>query len=136
MSDQQSAPPDFADNENLLAVCNVFFDDEESGPTAIKDDDAQTIADFLRQWESADVDLYFHCGAGVSRSAGLAAAAMLAFFGDDNDIFGDGFYCPNMRCYRSLLNALDITYDDIQVAAKERQQFLLWQEEHAEDLNI
>ena len=36
----------------------------------------------------------------------LAAALMKYFNGDDSPIFDNPQYCPNMRCYRMVLEAL------------------------------
>jgi predicted protein tyrosine phosphatase len=53
----------------------------------------------------ADVTLIVvHCDAGVSRSAGIAAALAKVFLGDDTEFFG-GRYRPNRRVYRAVLEA-------------------------------
>lgn len=46
----------------------------------------------------------FHCEAGVSRSAGLAAAWANYYLGDDKFFFDN--YIPNRHVYRIMLNAL------------------------------
>lgn len=53
-----------------------------------------------------DKDIIVHCDAGISRSAGVAAAIMLWKTGDDSPIFDSGRYYPNMWCYRKTLEAL------------------------------
>lgn len=45
-----------------------------------------------------------HCDAGISRSAGVAAALNKYFNGRDQFYFDN--YCPNMHVYRTLLNVL------------------------------
>jgi hypothetical protein len=45
-----------------------------------------------------------HCGAGVSRSAGVAAALGKWLNNDDGFIFNNFSYCPNFTCYRLVLN--------------------------------
>lgn len=45
------------------------------------------------------------CHAGVSRSAGVCAALMKIYNGDDNEIFTSGKYVPNYYCYYTVLNA-------------------------------
>lgn len=136
ISDRNAASPTFSENPNIIDVLYLFFDDEESGSTRMSSEDADSIVEFLRAYDDSNVDLYFHCNGGVSRSAACAAAAMLIEWGDDSDIFNDGRYCPNMHCYRSVLDAADITYDHMELARKEKEQFDLWCAEHREDLNI
>lgn len=133
ISDWNQDAPEFADNERIFDVLHLFFDDvEQESSKGMTSDDAEAIIDFIDGWNNENVSLYVHCGAGVSRSAGCAAAIMLVCWGDDKDIFNDGKYAPNMHCYRLVLDAANLEYDDVQLAKKEREQFLLWQEEHAD----
>lgn len=46
----------------------------------------------------------FHCLAGVSRSAGMAAAMAKHYLGDDREFFSR--YTPNMTVYKLTLEAL------------------------------
>ena len=131
ISDASQEHPVFADNANVKDVLFLNFDDEESEEAGgMNASNAESVAEFVRAWEQEDVSLYVHCGAGVSRSAGTAAAVMLWNWGDDSQVFQDAHYCPNMRCYRMVLDALDVSYDDIQIAKKEREQYLLWAAEN------
>ncbi|MBR1496099.1 MAG: metallophosphoesterase [Oscillospiraceae bacterium] len=50
--------------------------------------------------------LIVHCDAGISRSAGVAAAIGKCCNGDDRAFFRGGRYCPNMWCYRKTMAAL------------------------------
>lgn len=134
ISDKTAQPPEFYDNQNIIDVCYLFFDDEESGPTAMTEDDARTLIDFVRSYENENIDLFFHCNGGVSRSAACAAATMLIEWGCDADIFNDGRYCPNMHCYRYVLDASGVDFDDIEIAKKQKRQFDLWCIEHADEL--
>lgn len=133
ISDKHAYAPEFYKNDNIWDVCHLFFDDEEAGPSCMTESDAAILVDFVRRYENEDVDLFVHCNGGVSRSAGCAAAIMLMDWGDDGAIFDDGRYCPNMHCYRYVLNAADVSYDDIMLARKHRHQLELWYEEHEED---
>lgn len=135
ISDVSAPHPTFADNSNILDICYMFFDDEETeNMGGMTRNDANDICRFIEQWQDEDVSLFVHCGAGVSRSAGCAAAIMLWQWGDDSSIFCDGYYSPNMHCYRYVLDAVDLDYDDIQLAKKEREQYELWIQAHADDL--
>ena len=90
----------------MLAV--TFADVADPAPVlcGITDRDAAAIASFVNQYWGK-VDLFVvHCDAGVSRSAGVAAAILKAKTGRDNAIFDNYAYRPNMLCYRRVLNAL------------------------------
>ena len=62
------------------------------------------IARLLRDYP--DTDVIVHCDAGISRSAGIAAAILKHTTGDDSSIFVNGQYDPNLWCYRKTLEAL------------------------------
>lgn len=65
--------------------------------------DASKIVDFTESYKYA-VDLFvINCNAGISRSAGTAAALSKIYNGDDMWVFKDRRYCPNMRVYRYIL---------------------------------
>ena len=115
--DQQT--PDFnMDGSNgLIKTCLMSFDDEEQGtPGCIEQKDAEKIADFVRSIENNNEieRLVVHCGAGVSRSAGVAAACSLYLLGDDSEFFSSR-YCPNRTCYRMVLDALLVPLTDEQI---------------------
>ncbi len=82
--------------------------DDYSG--AMEEKDAELIADFISKHISNNklmVDkLIVHCTAGQSRSAGVAAAILKVYTGDDSQIFNNKKYTPNMLCYRLVLNKL------------------------------
>ena len=100
-------PPEFnKNNYSIRSVCNLFFDDEEQGPNVITEADASKIKEFLTKWYNKVDQIVVHCDAGVSRSAGVAAAILKYYTGDDTQIFDDLKYCPNMLCYRTVLNKL------------------------------
>lgn len=132
--------PDFnLDGGNgLKKVCHMSFDDEESGtPGCITKDDATEIADFVRSIENDDdiERLVVHCGAGVSRSAGVAAACSLYLLGDDSEFFG-AKYCPNRTCYRMVLDALLVPLTDEQIEERFGRNKELYWERKREELGI
>lgn len=106
--------PDFSMFRNVLTSLTLQFDDEEEGITAMDKDDAQKIKKFVQSivrmknpnQEFHDTFLIVHCGAGISRSAGVAAAIGKFLFNDDFFIFNSPKFCPNRNCYRLTLNAL------------------------------
>lgn len=74
----------------------------------MSDDDASRVASFVRQHMKERIIV--HCDAGISRSAGVAAAIAKHFSGDDGEFFYSGQYRPNMWCYRKTLTALSESY--------------------------
>lgn len=68
------------------------------------DDDAKKVSSFVKRHPNTDIIV--HCDAGISRSAGVAAAIMKWSTGDDTPIFNSWHYHPNMWAYRKTLNAL------------------------------
>lgn len=78
----------------------------------INDEDAENIKEFIEKYiENDSIDLIIvHCEAGVSRSAGVAAAIMKYLWNDDSAIFDNSKYHPNMLCYRTVLNTLMYDY--------------------------
>ena len=51
--------------------------------------------------------LLVNCEAGISRSAGVAAAIGKAFNGDDTFVFNSGKYMPNMLVYSKIIMQAD-----------------------------
>lgn len=66
--------------------------------------DAQLILGFTERYIGI-VDFFIvHCEAGISRSAGTAAALSKIYNGTDEYIFSCGKYIPNMWVYQTILN--------------------------------
>lgn len=87
------------------------FDDverEHDGYIPIDQKQAEQIAKFIRMIYADEYvhTIVVHCEAGISRSAGVAAAILKWWIGDDSPIFDNNYYRLNMRCYRMVLNAL------------------------------
>ena len=100
---------------NVLAIQRLSFSDADKpgkdvyGRDAaegdlMSDGDALLIKRLLDTYP--DTDVIVHCDAGISRSAGVAAAILKAKTNDDSSIFNHYRYRPNMRCYRKTLNVL------------------------------
>ena len=88
----------------ICAVLPLRFDDVDGGINCMVSEEAVMIKSFVERHK--DKLIIVHCDAGVSRSAGIAAALMKYYNGDDSEIFDDTRYCPNMFCYRTMLNVL------------------------------
>lgn len=107
--DPEKEPECFCKNPNVLSILYLDFEDwdrPEDGCQLISDEQADRIADLVLQY--ADklevIDLYVNCEAGVSRSAGVAAAVARALDDDDEKFFR--IYYPNRFVYRKVLEAL------------------------------
>jgi hypothetical protein len=87
---------------------NVFlfnFDDEEfPHPNAMQEYEARHLVNIVKAKRKYISKIVVHCGAGISRSAGVAAALGKWLNGDDSFIFDNPRFCPNRTCYRLVLN--------------------------------
>jgi len=93
-------------SNEVIDILRLQFEDVEKGePLAITDKDAEAVVNFVKRWEDWVSGFIVHCEAGVSRSAGVAAAILKYLTNDDSPIFNNPRYCPNMTCYRAVLNA-------------------------------
>lgn len=98
--------------DNTGPTLFLFFDDiddnelQDIGLNPIQETDAKQIAIFVNKYKNNDKYFIVNCDAGISRSSGIAAAIGKYLNNDDTFIFNNSKYCPNMRCYRMVLNAL------------------------------
>ena len=101
------------------AICRVCFDDVEIGMNnCITDCDAEKISSFVNGVIGRKDKLIVQCEAGVSRSAGVAAAIMKRYANNDMLVWGNSRYCPNKTCYRKVLAALNEVIDEQELAEK------------------
>jgi predicted protein tyrosine phosphatase len=63
--------------------------------------DAKKIVEFVRFYDGVVDAIYCQCAAGISRSAGVAAALAHCLHGYDHEFFER--YIPNRRIYRLIL---------------------------------
>lgn len=100
----------FATNSNIVEVKYFAFDDwdvvDNTDNQLISDVQAKNIAEFVSKYNNMEesFDLYINCEAGISRSAGVAAAISKVLTDDDNAFFR--MYRPNMLVYRKIYNAM------------------------------
>jgi predicted protein tyrosine phosphatase len=91
---------------NRVGLLRLKFDDVTVPMqywTAVSTEDARRVLAFAAEvWPKADV-LHVHCEAGISRSAGVAAALSRLYFGDDAKFFLPP-YRPNKLVYHTILN--------------------------------
>jgi predicted protein tyrosine phosphatase len=117
-------PPMVVINPLTRFVFQLAFDDfDEPGPSATRvlgrelvlfnNVMAKEIVEFVDRFKDVEC-IVCHCDAGVSRSAGVAAALSKFYNGTDDEYFSgetsmysNKRYVPNMRVYRTLLNKLN-----------------------------
>lgn len=131
ITDVSDSDATFFVNPNIKDILRLKFDDVESDtPNHISREQAKRIIEFVSQHIN-DIDLILvHCGAGISRSAGVCAALMLIINGNDRDIFECSKYCPNRTCYRYVLDAYYGGYEeDSMVEEKFKRNLELWLED-------
>ena len=138
ITDTDKADVIFDKNETngIRAVLRLKFDDVErdyKNEHCITKEDAENIVKFVNKNKNKVDKFIVHCEAGVSRSAGVGAAIMKALNGDDWDVFKNPLKCPNMKCYRMVLNAFaDAGYFDEdpmeEIKFKEETNIAKWKE--------
>lgn len=104
--------PHLLDDNNRIAELFLEFDDVDKDTLlqwglkvenciAIKDDDAEKIVEFIESYKDKVELIICQCDAGISRSAGVAAA--LAKVLNNNDKWVFRFYVPNRTVYGKVL---------------------------------
>ena len=106
-------------NNCIDVQCRVRFNDVELGIyNCITDDEAKKIVSFVNEVAGKKDKLIVQCGYGVSRSAGVAAAIMKHFAGNDMLIWGNPRYRPNIACYRKVMAAFHEAIDESELSEK------------------
>ena len=103
-----------------------FYDTTESIGISIAD--AVQIKNFVSQELAKGIKhLVVHCDAGVSRSAGVAAAVLKATGQDESKILENPNYFINARCYAYVLMAfgIDVTEEDVATAREQSKKAYL-----------
>lgn len=110
----QDAPFVTRENNIRALLPLSFCDAEEPGPDVyghlagagdlMQAEDARRIRALLRA--HPDCDIIVHCDAGMSRSAGVAAAILEAVGGDSAQVFDSSYYQPNLHCYQLVRRVL------------------------------
>lgn len=131
ITDVFSPSNQFAANSHIKGICRVKFDDVEFGePNCITSEDSQRIINFVNDHINDIDEIIVHCEAGVSRSAGVCAALMQIINGDDSPIFDNPKFCPNMSCYRSVMETYYGTYNKKCADEKTKHNIDVWRNEH------
>lgn len=98
------------DNPTVLDVLTLCFEDCDEtdrerydGSWVFNEDEAELIFWFVEQWKDKVDSIWVHCDGGVSRSAGVAAALLKHYTGDDSQIFDNPKYYPNSLVYSTCI---------------------------------
>ena len=135
-TDRENEHFNFTKENGIKSVLYLKFDDVEKtyrNQIVISKEQAESIVKFVNKNKNKVDKFIVHCEAGVSRSAGVGAAIMKALNGDDWDVFKNPLMCPNMKCYRMVLNAfIDAGYFDEdpmeEIKFKEETNIVKWKE--------
>lgn len=98
-------------NPQIKSFITLAFDDittYHANYYPITEQQARKIAKFVMRYKDSVEQIIVHCDAGLSRSAGVAAAIAKYLNGSDDDFFVRSPYTPNMTCYHKVLFALYI----------------------------
>jgi predicted protein tyrosine phosphatase len=103
-------PVELPNSANRISVLFLKFHDFNKpieGYKIFDEEDAKRIIDFvnMNQGSKEDWKLVVHCDAGISRSAGVAAALSKIFNDDDKYFFKH--YLPNSLVYNTILKVYD-----------------------------
>lgn len=102
----------FYPNPHIKGVLRLQFDDVDFGEeNCITEKEGQKIVEFVNRFRDQVQEIVVHCEAGVSRSAGVCAALMKIIDGDDRPIFNNPRFCPNMACYRTVMESYYSSYN-------------------------
>jgi len=118
----------FAKNENIKDILFLTFDDVEVDSKTEKcmtEVQAKEVVNFINKWDNID-NIIVHCDAGISRSSGVGAAILKAKNGDDSEIFDNGKFCPNMKCFRLVLEAFFIQIDEKEIKENIEKNLKAW----------
>ena len=127
ISDVTSDPNRFHNNPNIKGVCYLSFDDVEGDKAnCMTRADAEKIIKFVNEYVGKVDEIIVHCFAGISRSAGVCAALMLILTGNDMEIFNNPRFCPNMHCYRTVLETYYGSYTSTGIENQYKENIEAW----------
>jgi hypothetical protein len=103
LRDPDLPPVLLPENPNRMGVLFLAFADTDDPYTGITEAQAEEIIRFVTAHRESIKRIVCNCEAGISRSAGVAAALAKWLVGDDAPFFAH--FLPNRLVYRRVLNA-------------------------------
>ena len=89
--------------------------------------EAEMLREFVDKFIKSGLNtIRFHCHAGVSRSAALAAATSMYLNGDDIEIWKNPYHRPNMLCYEIMMKTYFGKVDRVVMARKYDLNLDIW----------
>ena len=90
----------------------ISFSDSSTGigTRSFAAEQAKRIVEFTQSFDDHIDKVIVACMLGRSRSAGIAAALVKYYCGDDMQIWGNPQYSPNPLCYRLLVEAFGLDH--------------------------
>lgn len=111
----------------IKGLLTLFFDDVEApDKDAMNIEHAKNIIEFVNKYVDEINEIIVHCGAGISRSAGVAAGLMKIINGNDFEIFNNGKFCPNATCYKNILTCYYGSYNEKEIEEKFKGNIERW----------
>jgi predicted protein tyrosine phosphatase len=101
--DPHTSPVTLPDNPRRVASLFLTFEDSDHPERGMTEAQAAALVSFVRQHQPRITRIVCNCEAGISRSAGVAAALARWLTGDDAPFFVH--FIPNRFVYRRILNA-------------------------------
>ena len=127
------------DNPAIVGILKVSFEDvdedQENTSTAMTNEDATAIVEFVRHYLPLKPEILIHCAAGVNRSAGVAAAIHRWLNGDDAPVMDSPYRRPNFLCYKKICAAADVMIDECferERFAKHHEMSIRWNDDYDE----
>lgn len=85
---------------------------ERNGLEMMDLEDADLILMFIEDHKDKVEGIVVQCEAGISRSAGIAAALDLILNGDDKKWWKSAWHIPNRHCYSAMINRYNQLTDE------------------------
>ena len=115
--DSRSYPPVIGKSTNCIGILQLCFDDvchdfgDIEGEVCINSKQGKLIADFVLTYKNRAELIICQCEAGISRSAGVAAAISDYLLEDSTRFYKNsggpnGYFIPNKMVYRSVIDGL------------------------------
>ena len=97
--------------KDVLYVYFYDIDKPLTGLNAFSRKEAKEILDFFHKYKNNTASMIIHCTAGISRSAGVAAALYRIYHGENDTTYWK-LFMPNMLVYTTILREFYGVPDD------------------------
>ena len=105
-------------DENKLIL--DYDDITNNNARAFNSSFAKRINNFVKEVDFSKQKLYICCDSGVSRSSAIAAAILRKYDQDENVIWKDYNYHPNLLVYKVMCDEFNLTNSKLRLYYKEK----------------